>query len=163
MERLNKDYFDSIRKAQAEGEPIITYRKSIRARVCVKLIDSFSGMPSELILSGVPGSAAEEDITVSLWTDFEVDFFRRANKKLLELGYLAPHTLSEEEEVMVNQVSDEELFEALNKPFFAVQALLKRFTAPAPVKRLLDMALEMNKTIGTVDKIKERLSELQQR
>jgi len=82
---VDKAYFDLIRKAQAEGDPVATYQKAIRGRLCVSAIDPFSGNPTNIILAGDPRDAStdKENITMVLWTDFEHDYFRRTNKLLL--------------------------------------------------------------------------------
>lgn len=160
----NKTFFDTIRAAQAVGEPVALYKKGILGIVCVSVVDPFSGSPKELLLKGNPEDPATDidDISVVFWTDFEHEYFRRANKPLLEKGYMVPFTKSgPPPEPSVNEVSDEVLKEALEKKFFAVKALLDRFTSPAPVMRMLHMAEDMNKQVGTLNAIKKRLSELQ--
>ena len=163
-QKINQQFFDTIRKAQAAGEPVARYKKAITGRVAVTMIDQFSGMPVDRILSGNLGdpNVILDDISVIMWTDFENEFFRKANRILLERGYLALAEPTEDAvEVSVNEISDEDIMVALNKKYFAVKALLDKFTSPNPAVRMLALAEEMNKPVGTVNKIKERLSELQ--
>lgn len=163
-QRINQQYFDTVRKAQSTGEPIARYKKAIVGCVAVTLIDPFSGSPVDRVLSGDPndGSVDLDDISVVMWTEFENDFFRKANRVLLEKGFLALADPTEKKvEVSVNEISDEDLIEALNKKYFAVKALLDKFTSPNPVRRMLALAEDMNKSVGTVNRIKEKLSELQ--
>ena len=160
---MDKTFFDAVRKAQAEGKPVASYIKGVRGIVHVNVIDTFNGAPTVLTLKGDPhdDSTDIDDITLFLWTQFEYDYFRKANKLLLEEGMLAPYTRETVEKLSVNEISDDELETALKKKFFAVRALLNKFTSPAPVIRLLHMAEDMNKPVGTINAIQVRLSELQ--
>ena len=159
-----RDYFEALRKSMEGGVPKARYIKTIVGRLGISMIDPLTGMPTDIQLEGDPNDNGTDidDITVTLWSDFEFEFFRRSNKTLLQIGYLAPYTKEIVEEISVNEVSDEVLEEALGKPFFSVKALLDKFTAPAPVQRLLRMALEKNKSVGVIGAIEARLSELQQ-
>ena len=157
-----RDYLEALRESMEGGIPKATYIKTIVGRLGLSMIDPLTGMPADIELSGDPNDNGTDidDITVTLWSDFEFEFFRRANKALLQIGYLAPYTKEIVKEISVNEVEDSVLEEALGKPFFSVKALLDRFTAPMPVERMLKMAEEANKSSGTVDAIKKRLSEL---
>lgn len=161
---IDKAYFDSVRKAKADGEPIAKYIKAIKGIVHVSVINTFTGKPEVISLKGDPGvkETPIEDISIFFWTEFGHDFFRGANKLLLEEGILASYTQDIVDEVSVNEVSDDILIDALGKKFFAVKALLDKFTSPVPVLRLLNLAEDMNKPIGTITAIKKRLSDLQQ-
>lgn len=160
---MDKAYFDLIRKAQAEGDPVATYQKAIRGRLCVSAIDPFSGNPTNIILAGDPRDAStdKENITMVLWTDFEHDYFRRTNKLLLQHGYLVPAKPPEDKTVSVNEISDEELTAILEQPFFSLKSFLDKVTSDVPVARALNIAKDMNKAVGTINVITERLSELQ--
>jgi len=160
---LDKTYFDSVRKAQAEGEPLAGYIKGVKGIVHVNTIDTFNGTPVVLTLKGDPAdkSVDIDNITIFLWTQFELDYFRRANKVILAEGLLAPYTKEVLAEISVNEVSDKELETALKKKFFATRALLNKFTSPAPVLRMLHIAEDLNKPVGTISAIQKRLSELQ--
>ena len=160
---LDKTYFDSVRRAQAKGKPLAGYIKGVKGIVHVNAIDTFNGTPTVLTLKGDPADKTVDidDITIFLWTQFEYDYFRRANKVLLAEGILAPYTKETVEAISVNEVSDEELETELKKKFFACRALLRKFTSPAPVLRMLHIAEDLNKPVGTINAIKVRLSELQ--
>jgi len=162
---FDKSYFDAVRKAQSTGEPVARYKKGIVGGVGLTMIDSFTGQPKDVILIGNINDpkTSIDDISITLWSELEHDYFRKANRVLLEQGYLV--LLEAEMEVIepsVNEVSDEVLKEALGKKYFAVKALLDKFTSPLPVMRMLQIAEDMNKSVGTVNKIKEKLSKLQQ-
>ena len=121
METLDRTYYESVRKARADGAPVAQYIKAIVGRVCVQTIDTFSGMPKEFMLSGDPSDPKldVENIVVTLWSDLEHEYFRRANKVLLTRGLIVPSNKTIVEEVSVNEVSDEVLEAALKKPFMA--------------------------------------------
>lgn len=161
MDAVNKILYDSISKAQAGGEPVARYIKAILGQVCVNVIDTFTGLPKDIILKGDPTTCNIEDIVVTMWTDMENDYFRRINKILITQGYIAPYSEEIIEEMSVNEVEDEVLKEALRKPFFSIKALLDKFTSPVPVMRMLNLAKEMNKPVGTITAITRRLSALQ--
>lgn len=163
MKQVDRYFFDSMRKAQEEGDPIARYIKAIVGRVCVSIIDPFSAQPTDVILTGDPAHSDTEieDITITLWTDMGHEYFRRANKILIQRGYIAPYTAEVVEEISVNEIEDAVLVEALKKKYFATAALLKKFTSPVPVMRMLRLAQELNKPIGTISAIQKRLSELQ--
>ena len=162
---LNATYYDIVAKARAGGtEPVARYKKAIVGQVCVSIIDPFTGSPLERILKGKEGDQgiSEDDITVTLWTEMAHDYFRRANQVLLQAGYITPFN----KEVTtappsVNEISDEELIEILNKKFFAMKAFLDKVTSPIPVLSLLRLAEDMNRPVGTINAIKEKLSQLQ--
>lgn len=160
---FDKNFFDTVRKAQAKGEPVATYIKPITAKVAISIIDPFDGRPTDIILKGDPADPEvdEEDIIIELWTDFEHEYFRRANKLQLDRGYIAPFTKEIKEEISVNEITDEELRDVLGKPYFAWKNQLDEFTSPIPVKRMLKIAEEMNRPIKTINTIKERLSNMQ--
>jgi len=160
-EQINKDFYDVVSKARATGKPVAQYIKAIVGRVGLSIIDPFTKMPTDIILSGTPGEVDDEDIVIVLWTEMENEYFRRVNKVLLQKGIIAPYTKELVEEISVNEVEEDVLREALSKPYFATKALLDKFTSPVPVMRMLRIAEEMNKSVGTISAIKERLSELQ--
>jgi len=161
---MDKTHFDKVCEAQADGKlPLAGYIKGIKAVVHVTAIDPFDGRPTVVTLTGDPAdkNVDIDDITIFLWTQFDYDYFRSKNKVLLAEGILAPYTKEIVEKISVNEVSDEELEIALKKKFFAVRALLNKFTSPAPVMRMLHIAEDMYKPVGTINAIKVRLSDLQ--
>ena len=106
---IDKTFFDVVRKAQATGEPVARYKKGIVGRVGLQMIDTFTGKPIDITLTGdiTDPNVPIEDITITLWTELEHDYFRRANRILLEQGFLVP--FEAEVEVVgasVNEVSE---------------------------------------------------------
>jgi len=162
---LNATYYDVVAKARAEGaEPIARYKKAIVGQVCVSIIDPFTGAPVDIILKGKEGiqGVLEDDITVTLWTEMAHDYFRRANQVLLQAGYITPFNKEIASiPASVNEVSDEELVEILEQKFFTMKSFLDKVTSPIPVMSLLRLAEDMNRPVGTINAIKEKLSELQ--
>jgi hypothetical protein len=165
MREFNKAYYDTLRQAQAKGEPVSQYIKPIKGKVCVDVLDAFGGTPESIILEGDPADPEidKEDVIVTCWTEAEDEYFRRANKLLLENGLVAPYDEEIEEEISVNEVTDKELRELLQKPYFAWKTRLDSFTSPVPVKRMLKIAKDLNRPVNTIDTIKEALSELQKK
>lgn len=161
---FDKAYFDTVRKAQAEGDAVATYIKPITAKVVVRVIDPFEGKPTDLVLKGDPANPEtdKEDIIIKCWTDYENEYFRRVNKDLLERGLIAPYTEKVKKEISVNEITEEELRDLLQQPYFAWKTKLDEFTSPIPVKRMLRIAEELNRPIKTINTIKEKLSGLQQ-
>lgn len=162
MEQSQK-YYEVYRKARERGEPVARYIKPIVGKVCVSIIEPFEGTPTDVILTGDPADKKvdPEDIIVTCWTDFENEWFRKANKLQLDRGHIAPYTEEIKEQISVNEISDEEIKELLEKPYFAWKNRLDTFTSAMPVKRFLKIATEMNRPIGTIETIKDKLSELQ--
>ena len=104
----------------------------------------------------------EDDITVTLWTEMAHDYFRRQNQVLLQAGYITPFNKEVKDvPASVNEISDEELTNILNKKFFAMKSFLDKVTSPIPVMSLLRLAEDMNRPVGTINAIKAKLSELQ--
>jgi len=74
---------------------------------------------------------------------------------------LVPAKPPEDKTVSVNEISDEELTAILEQPFFSLKSFLDKVTSDVPVARALNIAKDMNKAVGTINVITERLSELQ--
>jgi hypothetical protein len=149
--------------AMQEGTPLKRYRKTILGKVCVVVLNPFSGKPEEIILEGNPNNSKDLDsLTVDIWDVQQDQFFQRFNKNHFRSGTI------EEFDVKVvldapspNVISDDEIRDALNKPFLALKALLNRFTEVAPVYRTLSMAEEMEKSEKILNAIRARSAELE--
>lgn len=154
---------EEIQERALKGEVYSRYIKAVRSKVAVYTIDPFTGRETILVLKGdIERDKDVENAVVSLYTNYDVKFFERRNRKMIESGVLVPYNPEMEEMMRINAITDEKLREALDKKFFAIKALLDKFTSPVPVERTLRMAEDMNKTIGTINAIKARLSTLQQ-
>lgn len=155
---------EQIQAKALKGEVLEHYIKACRGRLAIELIDPLSGKAITRILRGdtTDPELDNEDAVVPLYTEFDKQYFLKENKGLINAGYIVPHTPEYIEEIQVNIITEAELVEALDKPFFAVKALLDKFTSPIPVERLLRKAKELNKTTGVVEAIEKRLAELQE-
>lgn len=162
--RLTDKLLEEIQARALKGEVQEWYIKTVRSRVAVQVINPFTGEHEDRILNGditLPDINLD-DCMVPLYTDHDTKYFEQTNHILIKKGLLVPYNPEVEEERLVNAITDEELEEALNKKFFAVKALLDKFTSPVPVERLLRKAKEMNKTHGVITAIETRLAELQE-
>lgn len=155
---------EQIQQMALTGQVLEHYIKACRGRLAVDLIDPLSGQAITRILKGdtTDPDLDDEDAVVPLYTEFDKQYFLKENKSLIKKGYIVPHTPEYIEEIQVNVITETELEVALDKPFFAVKALLDKFTSPIPVERLLRKAKELNKTSGVIDAITIRLAELQE-
>ena len=155
---------EEIQRKAISGEVKEQYVKACVGRLAIQRIDPFTGREETVILKGdiTDSEVDKDDITVLLYTDLDAEWFRRANKKLIERGLLVPDTTKVREAFLINSISDDEIEKVLSEPFFSLKAKLDKFTSPIPVDRILRKAKLMNKTIGTVNAIEARLSELQE-
>jgi len=159
-QEIRKDVIDAMQS----GKPAFaTYKKTILGRVLVKFLDPIRMQPQESILKGDPlNPNDEEDWAIKVWSQAEDAYLKRYNKVHFENGSLIPYTAEDQDEVSVNQISDEEIESILQKPFFALKNKLEEFTSPVPVRRFLQMAERMNRPVGTTKYIQEVLSKMEQ-
>ena len=155
---------EEIQRKAISGEVQEQYVKACVGRLAIQRIDPFTGREETVILKGdVTNPEVDKDeITVLLYTDLDAQWFKRANKKLIERGLLVPDTTKAREAFLVNSISDDEIEKVLSEPFFSLKAKLDKFTSPTPVDRIRRKAKLMNKTVGTVNAIEKRLAELQE-
>lgn len=155
---------EEIQRKAISGEVQERYVKACVGRLAVQRIDPFTGREETVILKGdvTNPKADKEKFTVLLYTDLDTEWFKRANRTLIERGLLVPDTTKAREAFLINSISDEEIEKVLSEPFFSLKAKLDKFTSPVPVDRILRKAKEMNKTVGTVTAIEKRLAELQE-
>lgn len=155
---------EEIQRKAILGEVQAQYIKACVARLAVQRIDPFTGREETVILKGdvTDPKADKEGFTVSLYTDLDVEWFKRANRVAIERGSLVLDTTKAREAFLINSISDEEIERILSEPFFTLKSKLDKFTSPVPVDRILRKAKLMNKTIGTVNAIEKRLAELQE-
>lgn len=153
--------------AMQTNRPYKQYKKVVLGKVFVTVLNPFSGQPEGVVVQGDPSLPDEQDnITINVWNAKEDVFFRRMNKKHFTAGNLQEISLpaSPVEEVKVrsvNDITDEEIYELLNKPFLALKNRLNKLTAPAPVFRLLKKAEELEKSEKILNTLRARASELE--
>lgn len=162
--RIVGEILEEIQREALIGNALEHYVKTCRGRLAVQRIDPFTGTEETLILKGdvTNPKTREDDYMVSLFTQFDAQWFRQNNRELIEQGYIVPHTPEISDALLVNIITDDEITEILSKPFMALKHRLAKFTSPIPVDRFLRKAKEMNRPVGTVDFITKRLAELQQ-
>lgn len=147
--------------AMQEGEPLARFRKTILGKVHVLALDPFLGEPTELLLEGDPNKGQPESF-IELWSQKELSFFQRVNRKHFEAGRLVEMGKVPEAPVSPNQITDEEIDEILGKPFLALDKKLEKFTSTAPISRFLDRARELEKSEKVIKRITEALQLLEQ-
>lgn len=162
-DKQSHKFFEVYRRAMEKGDPVARYIKPIVGAVCVSIIDPFSGMPTDVMLIGNPADpdVDREDITVTCWTDYENEWFRSSNRLQLSKGHVAPYTEKIEQEISINEISDEEIKALLEQPYFAWNTRLEEFTSAVPVRRFLRIATEENRPVRTIEIIQDKLSRLQ--
>jgi len=146
-------------------KPIFTYIKTIVGKLGVVVWDHMEDKPTERILEGDPRDPKVdlEKITVKLWDEVTRRYFENTNRRNIEAGKLVPYTSDTHLEIqMVNALSDAEIEEILGQPFFTLDNKLKELTSTVPVKRILEKAVAMNRPIGTINRIKARIEEIQE-
>ncbi len=149
--------------AMQDGKPLKRYRKTILGKVCVVVLNPFSGKPEEIILEGNPNKASDLDtLTVDIWDIQQDQFFIRFNKNHFNSGTIEEFGVEVVlEQPSPNVISDDEIREALNKPFLALKALLNKFTEVVPVYRTLAIAEELEKSEKILNYIRGRSAELE--
>lgn len=153
-----------LEKMQSD-EPLAVYIKTIIGKLGVIIVNPTTMRQEERILKGDPRSKKSdiEDLVVKLWTKGTHTYFKNANKRLLEEGKLVPYDYkSGKQEVnLSNAIKDSEIEEILSQPFFTLKNRLEEVTSSVTVERFLRIAEELNRPIGTVNHIREKLHELQ--
>lgn len=153
---------EAVVSAINRGEPFEVYKKTILGKALVRIINPFNYKEEERLLEGNP-EKNEEDCFLKLWSMAESEYFKAYNKKHLESGVLVKIEKTPEKKAKsVNAVTDEEMDEMLNSPFFTLQAALNKFTSTAPVYRLERMAENQEKSEKILNAIRARLSEIQE-
>jgi len=155
-EKIRQAYLESM---EEDKPPFASYVKTIVGSVVVRYLNPIRMIPEEKVLVGIPGEADEDDIVIKVWSAAEDVYLRKNNKMHFEAGRLIPYTKEQKEVTTVNQISDEDIEEILLRPFFTLKNKLDEFTSPVPIRRFLAAAERMNRPIGTINYIKETLSE----
>lgn len=147
--------------AMNAGTPFKSYKKTILAKVFVKVYDSVLEEPVELIMSGDP-KKNDGGCIIDTWNEKEDFFFRKVNATHLGNGTLIPYVRKEEVHVKsIEESTDEELKQLLNSKFFTLQSKLNTIETAPILFRLLDLADEMDKSEKITNLIRARLSEVQ--
>lgn len=149
-------------RAAIEDTPYKTYKKTILGKVYVVALDPFSGQPTGYLMYGDP-KRNDESCFISVGTREEDNFFRSNNKVHFKKGFLIESTrvIPEVTDVPVEQFSDEQLKNVINKKFLALQAWLNKVSSEIVIMRMVDLAVEMDKSAAIIRALEARLSEIQ--
>jgi len=142
------------------GKPYKTFKKTILGKVYVTVLNTFSDQPEGKILQG---RANTPDSLVDVWSEKEYLFFRRMNKRHLELGTLIEYERPEvvEEAKKIEQASDDELKAVIKQRFMALKNVVEKTESIPFLYRLLELARELEASEKIIAKIETRISELQ--
>lgn len=146
--------------AMQTGKPYKSYKKTILGKVSVTILNPFSNEVSVILLEGEKNSP---DSILDVWTEKEDAFFKRMNRRSIETGRIIPFERpeTEQEEVKIEQMSDEEVAALIKKPFMTVQSVLSKTNSEAFVYRILQAARAAEKSEKFVSAIETRLGEIQ--
>ena len=154
----------TIYSAMQTGIPYKSYRKTILGKVEVKYLDPFEEKIGVILLQGHPNHN-DETCFIDMWSEKEDAFFKKINANHIKNGVIIPFnraSIPVAESNPYNVLTDEELFDLLNNPFFKLQQARNKMTSQAPVYRLLTIAESEEKSEKIINHIKARLSELQE-
>lgn len=158
------EYSYDIYSAMQEGKPLVSYKKAILGKVRVVVLNPFNDAPEEIILYGDPNNPKDLDTcVVDLWDVKQKSFFERMNKFHLQKGNLVPYERKDESEntINYNALTDEEIAEFLDKPYFTIKQMLDNITEENTLLRVLRVAKERDKSNKIISNIEERISEVQ--
>jgi hypothetical protein len=144
------------------GIPYKSYRKTILGQVFATILDNFNGESKGIILTGDPYS---ETAIVDVWNDREEIFFRRNNRRHLEMGTIIEFKRVVPSEAIVPELyadyTDEQLKDILSGRGLAVVTAVRKITSESVMIRLISLAEEMEKSVKLIDNLKAHLAELQ--
>lgn len=145
------------------GEPYKTYKKTILGKATVRIIDPFQDKPTSVILEGRPNDPSAEKNFIELWSEKELVYFVRANRKHLDNGVLVEHTKPRETEVKktVNNMSEDEVNELVVAPFPKLKSVVGQITSETALQRILLAAEVADRPVKTMEFLQESLSLLQ--
>lgn len=155
-----------IFEAMQEDAPIAVFRKTILGKVAVYMIDPFSGDPVTVLLEGNPKDKNNDNCYVKIYSAPHLLFFQRMNKRLIEIGHVIRDDDFVKEEPKqsvkpIEQYTDEELAELLNKPFAQLSKIISKVNNSIVIRRLLDKAVELEKSSKIVSTLETKLAELE--
>jgi hypothetical protein len=157
---LNSAMFSNMQT----GKPLVTYKKTILAKVYVTTLNPFSNEPEGIILEGNP-ETNDLGTMIDIWNDTQLAFFKRMNRKLLEQGLLLafdkPENIAEMDIEKYADSPDEELEKILKSPYYSIVSALNATTSEAVVGRFLLLARKLEKSEKIIKVIEARLAELQ--
>ena len=149
-----------------DAKPFKTYIKTILGKVRIVILSPFSGEPEEVILEGNPRAKNNESSLIDVYSNKEDMYFRRANSYHFKNGNIIEYTRKGEpkisEDELANSLTDDQMRELLNSKFLSLQSKVNKMTSVAPVFRMRELAIEMDKSESYIKFLEGKLSELQQ-
>jgi hypothetical protein len=146
------------------GTPYKSYIKTIVGKVYVSILNPFDESKVEgVILKGNPNTL-DDSCVVDVWNEKGDVYFKRANKKNFDMGFLIEHKRKEKEpteEELLNRMSDEDVVKLLNSKFFTLKSKINKMNSVAPLFRTLEKAKEMEKSEKIIKVIEEKISKVQ--
>ena len=142
------------------------FKKAIKGAVGGRFLVKRGGqyIEDEFLLKGDPNTTDLDLITVEIPDEEAEKYFLRHNKQAIVNGYLIE--ISDDYEMQIdeiNAVSDGFLKDLLKQPYTKMKKRVDQFTSPAPVSRLLDIALAENKSYKTIEYLKTTLEKFNKR
>jgi len=164
-EQISPDVFSKMQT----GDPTAVYGKTILGKVEVSVINPFDGTPENVLLHGNP-KKNDSNCFVEVWSQMEEVYFERQNAPLFKGGYLIkvkegkkPPVKDKDKEVSYEGITDEYIEELITAPFMKFKSELNAIDSEAVVYRILSMAEEMERPEKTMQHIRQRLTEIQQK
>ena len=161
MENLSME----VVSAMSAEKPFKTYKKTILGKVAIKVFNPLVQRPEELLLKGDPRKN-EKGCFIDVWSEQENVYLKRMNERHMREGILIPFdrgkTPVDEKINKFNVLTDEELYDLVNSPFFKLRNALNKMTSQAPVLRLITIAEDEEKSEKILKEIRARLAELQE-
>ena len=158
---------DAFAKMQI-GKPIAVFKKAILGKVEVSVVNPFNGIPEPVILYGNP-SKNSEGCFVEVWSQMEEAYFERQNKSLFKQGYLVK---LEEKEKPLEKGGVKKSYEGFTKeiieklvtaPYMKFKKDLNEIDSVPILYRVLEVAEELERPEKTMNNIRQRLTEVQQK
>lgn len=159
---MSEDLDYQTASAMQAGKPFKTYKKVVLGRVYVSALDPFTGQPSGVMLYGDP-KRDDKTCYIDMWTERDDNFFKRANEVHFKAGYILESRPIEkkEEELPIEQYSDDQLKGIINLRYLALQAKLNKIESEPVLYRMIGLAKDMEKSAKISGAIEARLSEVQ--
>ena len=164
-EKVTPDVFAKMQT----GDPIAVYGKTILGKVEVSVINPFDGTPQNVMLEGDP-KKNNPKCFVEVWSQMEEVYFERQNAPLFKEGYIIkvkegkkPEVKDKDKEVSYDNITDEYIKDLITAPYMKFKSELNAIDSEAVVYRVLSMAEEMERPEKTMQHIRQRLTEIQQK
>ena len=155
--------------------PVMRYRKTVAHSLSGWRIDPITGKQVDFILTSapLPRDYKYEDLpkmtfkyeydVVELYSDKEVNLFRRLNRTLFENGLLQEYEGEPEATDFSNMMSDADVIKIAVLPPIKLQKRLTEITSDVTLHRILAMAQEIGRPAKVITTIEQRQKELQQK